>query len=146
MWRDGDAGDLDLICATGLRRARKASNCTSRRWPWDPTPPEACKHATLTPSASARHFLRKASMLTTLGPALAPGSGALGAASLAGVLPAPGGRSAPFSDVRRGPRDFFSARPPSGGALALDASPPRAPARGASPRGAASCCAPSLSA
>src|SRR5215831_8537805 len=97
-------------------------------------------------SMSARYFLRKASMLTTFGPALASGSGALGTASLAGALPAAGGRSPPFSDARRGPRDFFSARPPSGVELALEASPARAPARGASPRGAASCCAPSLSA
>src|SRR5215831_4846726 len=85
------------------------------------------------------HFLRKAPMLTTFGPALGPGSEALAAGSLAGALPRACGRSAPFSGAdRRGARGFFSARGPSAVVDALDASPPRA-------RGAASCWAASPS-
>src|SRR5262249_61914487 len=81
---------------------------------------------TATPRAALSwpHFLRKASMLTTFGPALGPGSEALGAGSLAGALPRACGRSAPFSGAdRRGARGFFSARGPSAVVDALDASP-----------------------
>src|SRR5215467_9581418 len=81
--------------------------------PWRRLAEERDEKARVRPH-NPRHFLRKASMLTTFGPALAPGSGALGAASLAGALPAAVGRSAPFSDALRGPRGFFSARAPSG--------------------------------